>query len=505
VAKVQLDILVNEQAYKDLQKSIDNAAKAQERANAITAKAQGNIQGAFQAAFNPLISNPAGGTGAGRTAQGTAAGAEASGISGALGSVGTKLAGVTAGLATVGFALKATTAIGNAANDPHLNDAQRERKLFRELVPFGSMMQDAVDAVTGRQGKIDTAKEEHQGRLFENAATAHMRAQIAAYMPRQAAAEEYATQMGKASSITTANVDTGRPFGQYKLHEGGQVDRSTYGGEVEYQERQRLLPVMREIAALERQTAVSSRERAATEQQLYITTQKGNELKKQEAELMRLSERNESGPSYLTTPHKIDEVTKARQENVQQQQAQQEAVAESKRKEAETERRLAAERSKMHGIRADILENRANVGAQTATTLGGMDPFERAQAVAAAKQLVKTGNPDMLPPELRQQALAVLGPEGQKILERHGQQTPEYRELGKLAPNIAPKDTEELRRQAGEERDQQERDRMKGEAEFAKTVSAAGKDLGGFIVSAFKQLVDEAKREINAQMKIGKF
>lgn len=425
----------------------------------------------------------------GNLMSGNRAGAQPTGggLSGLMGGGLGQLAKFFAPLLAAQSVVGAASTIGANVNDPYLTEGQAQRRFFRNVMPFGGTIQDTVDNISGRTAGYERAGINSELRRSRTEAEMTGTAFGLQNNPMIAGLSERNRQMQAASPILM-----------------GGVDRSTATGERDFREKSRLLPIEREIAKAERDAAVATKERRATEQELYKITSRGNELVQERSRLQdKLARGDDAGVKRQETLLRLADNEAAIEANIAARQAGQGAVFAARQREAQAAGTPALARARLSEARAENLEERANTASQAAFNLGSQGPFERAKGLQAFKFLQQTGNPDMLPPSMRAAALQFGGAEAQKIVEKFGASTAEFQEGKQLAPSVFA-DPEALRKQAGAARDQAEKDKMAAEAAMSAAGAKAGESLGNTVARVIADMVRAAESRIYTQLKLTK-
>ncbi|HEY1190380.1 MAG TPA: hypothetical protein VGE74_22290, partial [Gemmata sp.] len=166
---------------------------------------------------------------------------------GELGIPGGKLIGRAALPAAIALsALKTSGEVGDIVSDEYTTDEQKARQAFRKFVPFGGTIQESVDGLTGRKAAFEKAEVDYQKKLVEGGGRVELAAFNLTHGPEQAGNEARASLLARATPILE-----------------GSSDRTTAAGEKAFRDRQRLLPLLREEARLQREVSVAAAQRAA--------------------------------------------------------------------------------------------------------------------------------------------------------------------------------------------------------------------------------------------------
>lgn len=454
-----------DKALRDLQRSIEAASKSQER-----------LQQSAAAVFSPLITNPAGGRG-GATGAGLVKDERGFGSA-----VGSALGRYVAPIMVAHTALETAKFSALAVHDPYITGGQIERQGFRQLAPFGGTVQDLVDAFSGRAAKMQQVDIASKRRDLENQFQDQFSRFTTSYAPRQAGREEAARQAAGFGGIYMPRTD-----------------RTTAGGEIQFQEQSKLIPVRREIARLEREAAVAVKERNAAESNFADLTRRSLGLEQTRARLTAQVRADQgAGPERQAMLRELNDVENQLKRLAEARQQAAEAVAQSREKAGAAGAAVTKARAEEAETRAEIFESRAARSAGRAKQLGLMSPIERQQALQALELAQKYGL-DYLPPELKQQALALAPETVGKLAETQGALTPEFRRAQELAPaEFGEKGTtpEDLRQEAAKAREEAESLRVQAEQQFTSSAEAAGRDLAMQIRGMMKTFFDAMKRQI---------
>lgn len=381
---------------------------------------------------------------------------------------------------------KVATIIADRAHDKYGTDDQYARRAFREVVPFGEKIQGAYDTLTGRAFKMEEARIQGQIGGARADARSRMAGFEAGYNPQQAGANALAGAYKNSSAVLP-----------------GVFDRSTAMGERSYREEQRVLPLRQASAKADRDSAVATAERVENQKELVKLEQRRDYLLKARKNLEEWSKRG-SGPELQVYLEELGNVNKELSANSGTREQVGGRVVESKRAEAraKAESEKAAMRADLLG-RADVLESRADTAAGTAGALGGMNPFQRQFAVQALKNAEQFGW-DALPPEAQAAALSIGGERAQKLRQKAGMNSSAYAELGQFAPELAPGNPDELRKESDKLRRQAAQEEFDIDTKAAGQAAAAGKDFGRFVGGIINEQFENAKSEIIRVVKNGR-
>lgn len=383
-------------------------------------------------------------------------------------------------------AVEAGAAIARAVNDSFSTTGQAARGLFRDIVPGGAWAQRTVDSFSGRAAGMEQSRfrAEQQQAAFDK--EARLSSVMMGLNPQLAGVAERSRGLGAASPILM-----------------GAIDRSTGVGERDFREQSRLLPLKREIAKADRESQVATVSRVKAEEELGKLTTRANTLTKERAELTnRLNRDQGSGVERQRMIDRLRTVNEAANSTGELQMQARMNVYQERLREGQAQGSASAARAAEKEAQAANLEERATTAAGSATTLGMMNPFDRARSVDAVKMLQSAkGDISQLPPDLAQLALSVSGESGRRMVEGFGAKTSEYKQLSGLLPAEFGGDPETLRRQAGAARDEAEREKMKGEAAMARSAERAGEGLGDAISAAMERFLQAALIRIENNMR----
>jgi hypothetical protein len=416
------------------------------------------------------------------------------------------LMGAAAGIGLAAFAgqqlaQQATQAI-NTYNDPYLNTAQKGRALARQL-PFGETAQGFFDAYDGRKAFFANQSEAYQRERAVVSGRSELRSFDMSYNPQQFAQEERARGLRAAKPITE-----------------GYIDRSTVEGEKQFRDRQRILPIEKEIAKAERETAVAAERRLKSQKEMDKLYREEVELRDTiskaeargsgrdreslltKAQVSLLGRRGEEESDYRKVARDLDLISTSREDLkdvVAKRREAARSVSEATAAEAESRYRLGMTGVGRLRSDAESLENKAALAAGGAQRLGGMDRFARAGAVQSLELLQKFG-PDYLDPSQLAQAQSLAPQTVAKILEKQGAGSAEFNRLRELAPVDYAGDPETLRREASEKRDEASRKELDLEATMAETTASAGRELGRAVADSIRDVVNEAIKTIKNEL-----
>lgn len=393
-------------------------------------------------------------------------------------------------LAVAGQAADLAKAAALSVHDKYSTQDQKLRGVVRDIVPGGEKVQSFVDALSGRAAGYEQA--DISGKLQAAAGNAEneRHAFDLRNNPRQAGLEATAKAYRGQSAVLPSVFD-----------------RSTAGGERQYRDEQRILPLKQAQAKAERDSAKASAERAASEGEASRLTKRGNEMLayRQRLESSLNDDNRQSGASRQETLKRIEAANQQLAGNESNRKAAVQQTAEARMREAE-----AKGESRKAGIRTDLLGRAANLdekadrSAQAANSLGGMNQYDRNFAVQAVKMVQQYGW-DAVPPEVQQAAMSVAPQTVGKLREQAGAGSESYAELAKIAPedataggpNAIRKQADELRRSAA----QKEFDVDKTTAE---AVAASSRDLGKYIADIINQGFERVRSEIFNTIRLGR-
>jgi hypothetical protein len=394
---------------------------------------------------------------------------------------------VFAGALAVGHLVQATTETARDVFNPYVTSGQAERNAFRNFAPFGGRVQDLVDALSGRTGRMQAA--DVQGRF--GAAEVGFRSEVAGM------------QLGL-NPILAGRSQFAGAFNRQQAVLPPVVDRTTGLGEREFREASRLVPLKQQVLQAERQTAAAVGERLQSQIELGKLEQRGKDLQTERFRIERRISQEQTGPERLKALRDMENLNQEVQNNANLQKQARQQVYESSVKEAQARGEVERTRIRADLIgRAENLEERAGMAAGTARRLGVMNPIEQAMAVQSVRLLEQYG-PQNLPPEIVQQALSIAPEKSGKLVEQAGARSRAFQELREVAPEDAAGSPEELRRQAAELRQQAAKREFDIDRTVARTVADSGRDLGEFFTATFRSFTDAVKREVENGLRIGK-
>lgn len=385
-------------------------------------------------------------------------------------------------------AVNASAAIARVGHDSFMTSGQKGRAILRSM-PMGGWAMDKIDSFSGRAAGMEKANllSSFEG-VREQGAT-QLQASRLGMMPQIAGAKSLGQSMRSANPILM-----------------GGIDRSTSAGEREFRERSRLIPVEREIAEKQREATAATASRLQAEKEMFTIVKRGDDLAKERASLnQRINRDQGSGTSRQELLKRFEVVNDAIEANRSQREQAWNTIHGAKIAEGQAKGATALSRAQYQGERANILEERAGLAAGQATNFGMMNPFDRARSVEAFKMLQQSkGNTAMLPPDMLQLAMSAGGPAAQKLVEGYGSRTNEYQQMRKLAPDVYAGSPEDLRREAGLARDEQERQTIKAKEEMATTAEKAGENFADMVSVSMIKFVNTAIARLNSNMNLGK-
>lgn len=406
-----------------------------------------------------------------------AAGLEKAGFSGAAGVVSR----AAIPLAMAEQAGKLAQFAAGSVYDKYSTGNQVGRSFVREFVPGGERIQNFVDSMTGRAAKMEEADLEGQ----RERARAQARNEIAAFRlsfnPQQAAREATASAFGRQGAILPTVFD-----------------RSSVGGEVAYRQEQRIIPLKQAQAKAERDMSAATAERLENQKQLAKIDKDGYEIAKRRVRLTQAlnDDSNQSGASRQQV---LNDIEVANMEFVgnrnNRRRALEQVMGATQREAGATgEAQKAKLRTDLLG-KADELEQRGERGLQTAGALGGLNPYERQFAVDALKNAEQYGW-DALPPEAQQAVQSIAPERAEKLRQKAGLGSAAYAQLGQIAPELAPNDPNDLRKQADTLRQQFAQSEFNVDKGVAENISASGRTFGRDIANIINQVLEAAISEI---------
>jgi hypothetical protein len=369
-------------------------------------------------------------------------------------------------------------------HDSFLTNTQKARQLA-DLIPGVAEAKKLYDDLSGRKQAFEKANVQHEVRLEQQRGELQRQRFEVGFNPNQAGLEARAAGLRGASPVLE-----------------GRIDRSTAAGQKEFEDRQRLLPIEREIAKAGRETSAATAQRVAAAKELAKLDNQALDVTTRRAKLDRDLARESSGVARKNVLHRRDELEQKAVEIQSQRQQAAQQLAEARRQEAASEAAVSMGRAKKMLSDAADLEQEAATSRGTARSFGAMDAFGRYEAVQNV-ELLKRFGPDMLDPSQVQQALAVAPRLSGKILENRGLASAEFGQLQRLSPEDAV-DVRGFERQAQELRDEAAKIELSAEKAVAQASAEAGKRLGDTVVNAMNEVVANAERRIMDRIRSAK-
>lgn len=365
--------------------------------------------------------------------------------------------------------------------DRYSTSNQIGRSFVRDFVPGGERIQGVVDSLSGRAAKMEEADLEGQRERARAQARNEQAAFRLSFNPQQAGREALAGAYGRQGAILPSIFD-----------------RSNTLGERGYREEQRLIPLKQAQAKAERDMSAATAERLGNEKELAKIDKDGYEIAKRRVRLTQAlnDDNNQSGASRQQVLNDIEVANSEFVGNRNNRRRALEQVMGAKQREAGAtgEAQKARLRTEQLG-KADILEERGNQGLSTAGALGGLNPYERQFAVDALKNAEQYGW-DALPPEAQQAVQSIAPERADKLRQRAGLGSSAYTQLGQIAPELAPNDPNDLRKQADTLRQQFAQSEFNVDKGVAENIAASGKTFGRDIANIINQVLEVAIAEI---------
>ena len=384
----------------------------------------------------------------------------------------------------------AVKAIAAVMHDEYLTQGQRDRALFKGIVPGGESIVDWYDTVSGRKRDMARADEEgHRGDIRTQWEIDTQRLNLK-YGAMKESAHIRADELAKASP-------TLMPY----------IDRSTAAGRQQYELESRLVPVRKKLADATTESAIAAREVTAAQKRENELISQGVKLKQEQAEIQRKlasSPTEDGGPAegperqrllhqMMQSHHKI-------KANIQDQEGAIEETRQTKnrkaRADAEKTRAVANESramSEWHGSQADIAEG-------SARRLGFMS--QAARAVSMSALLALQSNPGLAQQDSYYvREASKLAPIATGITAtQQGKETQEYKILTKMGLPDFPGDPEDLRKKATEEGNNATKMEFKAEQELAnameKTIVEAMKKTLSLTAKKLEEMNNEYKTQL---------
>jgi hypothetical protein len=370
--------------------------------------------------------------------------------------------------------MQTATSVVNTANDPYLTSQEKYRAFARQL-PFGETIQGYFDAYDGRKGAYQEAEEEFQRKRMRSGVSNQIDTFNMGYNPQQFALDARAQGLARATPVNE-----------------GYINRSTSAGEKEYRDRQRLIPIEKEIAKAQRESTVATVQRVASQKEMEKLDRQSRDYQNEMAKLREREEKGpQSGPKRQEILNSIS-ATKETIENIENRRRQAaEMVAGAKNAEGQAVARVSMAEASRFRSNAESLEGKAERAESGAQRLGGMDRFARAGAIQSLKLLQQFG-PDYLDPSQLAQAQSLAPQTVAKILGKQGSGLADFSELREIAPLDFEGDPETLRREAADEREKFSRRELDAETKLAETAASAGREMGMQVVRAMRDAFMEA-------------
>jgi hypothetical protein len=389
---------------KDLLRATKEVTKAEEAYQRLLKQRAGAFGGPQQ---DPLISRVGG------------AGGEGGGLGGMLGGMG-RLAGPAAAYAAVTMALGRSARAIETVNDGFLSVAQKNEALAKQIPGGESLIAfvNAVSGVTNALQKLEVALGRSQLSLTND-------------LERQLLRERGRSEVGAASLRAQARGSLGFPG----LPD---IDRSTFQGDIRYQE---------ESARLGHRFAVNraEEERRAAERTYLQSGAAIETLRQRQVRLRRGLFQARTAQEQAFVNSNVFGITAATSRVEQTQAANR--VSDAQKELANNQIRLEAEinRHKAYGLslsekesalrkaqnaalreELNILRNREQRLSGAAVGIGSMNAMQRAMGLNAAR-LIKQGGIGAVPPELQAMAASFAPDFVRKEREKFGQQTAEFK------------------------------------------------------------------------------
>lgn len=485
--KVNLQLMYDPRSARAFQQIATEAAKA-------NAAAQKQVAGAFATRAGRLneISGIASNLGAyGFAGSVSRAGSVAQGLQGMGFSGAAALAQRAAlPLAVAGKAFETVEKAAPYFYDKYSTGDQLSRRAVRDFLPGGERIQRFTDAVSGREFKYEQARIDAQRRGFaEQAQQEQFRSNLS--INPQIAASRGAEQYYRTGTPVMPSL----------------INRSSAEGERAFREEQRILPLKQAEARAEKDMVVATKERIANAKELSNIGAYGRKLAGERLELENKLKRseNQSGASRERILQQIKTVNDAIGANAGTERQASGQFYESVRRQAEAKAELGKARTRTRLIgEAENLEARADTAAGAARRLGGMNAFDRAFGLQAARMIRERGSVEGLPPELVQAAMGFAPETIGKIIERTGSETAEFKAgVAEFNADFAGS-PEELRRRATELRRDAAQIEFKIDAatasEVTRSFEAAGRDIARLISLG----LDKMKAELENTIRLGR-
>lgn len=383
---------------------------------------------------------------------------------------------------TAGAVVNAAASIARAGYDQYSTGGQKARQLFRDIVPFGSRIQGVTDSFSGRASAFEAERLRSDKQSAMNDIAGRTQSTMLGLNPQLAENAARSSAFGGQSAITLTGMS-----------------RSTGGGELAFQQETRRLPIRREIAKAERELAAATASRMSSEQELLKIEAKGNSLKAERAKLRKaLGLDTGSGVEREQITNRISAANSAIEANVALNQQAANQVFEAKKREAQGRGNLGANKAALKETQAADLEERAANMAGLQSTIGMMNPFDRARAVDANKRLISAGgDTTRLSQEDVQLALSTGGSSASKLIETAGGRTREAGQIQGLYGDTFGTGTAESQRQSAQQiRAEAEQERFKAEAGVAKEFVNAGARMAEIVAKNMLDLLNAFQSEL---------
>lgn len=407
-------------------------------------------------------------------------GGSGSGIAGTAGAFGRGGPWIAAAMAT----LEHTTRIGNTLQDPFATNEMKARSLAK-MLPGGETILNFKDMETGRLAGMELAKYQGERDRIEARGRLETSAFMMQYRPQQAGYQALAQAYTGQSAITA-----------------GIFDRSTATGKTAYEDAQRLLPLRKETARLERDSAMASAHRLSSERELERVSRAENSLIRERVQVQRKLMEGGSGVEY----QKLIERDRALAVEIegfnQQARSAKQQVVNARREEVsvQAEHQKARVREDLIG-RAENIEARAQRSEASAGRLGRMRPFERFAGLQVIKALESGVSPDQIPENQLAKAEQFDPDAFDRIIKNYGLRTPEFKERQAAGKRGFEGDYGKLYQEADTLRQEAGQKEFSVETEAAKKIKEAGSDLGAYFANQTRKFVESAKQSFDTNLK----
>jgi hypothetical protein len=380
--------------------------------------------------------------------------------------------------------LQQATRVGNVAQDPFATDEMKARSLFK-MIPGADTILNFKDMVTGRQAGMERARYEGEIDRTQSRAQIELSAFRLHNVPQQAGYQALAQSYGGQSAVTA-----------------GVFDRTTAAGKTAYEDAQRLLPLRKETARLERESASATAQRLASEREFERVAKTENVLIRERAAVQRQISEGGSGVEYQKLLERDKTLAlEIEGANHQVRQAKQQVVS-STREELTTraEYQRAQVREDLLG-RAENLEARGQRAEASAGRIARINPFQRQIALDTAKALRAGENPDLIPDQFISLAQQAFPDETSAALNRYGAGLSQTREAQRLGFRDTPGDFGDLYKEADTLKQQAGKKEFTIDEATANQITAAGADLGKFIAGEILKFSAAVKDSINTKLR----